>query len=330
MPGQTAIFFTGGTIGMRHDAGGRVVPALKLDDLLSELPADLRRGRILPVQWADLPSSHMAPELMLKLAGDVQNMLDQERINGTVITHGTDVLEETAFMLDLLLDSPKPVVVTGAMRSHDEAGYDGLRTLAGAVLACLHPLPPGCGVAVLMADRLFAAREAVKVHSMSVDSFAAPGAGPIGSCVAGGVQFFRSPIRHRPLKIKRLETNVPIISMYPGADGSLLACARSGGAKGIVVQALGAGNVPPEALPELRAAVNSGLPVVLTSRCVEGGVWPVYGYKGGADELRDLGLILGGNLPANKARLLLMLALGQDGPEADNEKARKVFEEFPN
>ena len=328
--GAIAVFFTGGTIVMRGGALG-LRPAVKPEEILAGLSESLS-VEILPVEWADLPSPHMTPELMFRLAGDVKRMLERPDILGVVVAHGTDVMEETAFMLDLLVPTEKPVVVTGSMRSHDEAGYDGLRNLACAVRACLLPLPPGSGVVVLMSDKLFAAREVTKIHSMGVDAFGSPGAGPLGTCVAGGVQLFRLPLRHTPLTAERIDTHVDLVALAPGMDGALPACARAAGAKGLVIEGFGAGNIPPGALEELERAVAAGLPVVLTSRCIEGGVWPVYGYSGGACRLRDMGVILGGSLRAQKARILLMVSLGlcsePCGPEA-LRIVRGVFENFP-
>ncbi len=332
MQEKIAIFFTGGTIAMRGDEGG-VRPGVRPAELLAELFADAPPlVEILPVEWADLPSPHMTPELMFRLAGDVKAMLERDDVRGAVITHGTDVMEETAFMLDLLVPTEKSVVFTGSMRSHGEPGFDGLRNLASAVRVCLLPLPPGSGVVVVMADKIFAAREVAKIHSMGVDSFGSPGAGPLGTCVAGGVQLFRLPLHHLPLPACRIEPKVDLVALAPGMDGTLLACARAAGAKGLVVEAFGAGNVPLGALAEIEQAVAAGLPVVLTSRCIEGGVWPVYGYSGGALRLRDMGVVLGGSLSSRKARILLMVALGLRSEAGRPEvlpSVREVFEGFP-
>ncbi len=339
---KIAVFFTGGTIGMRHTADGAVCPALHLSDLLAQLamgtPAagtfcgskiSCSMPLLEPVEWADLPSPHMTPTLMFRLAKDVQAMLDRPDIAGAVIAHGTDVMEETAFMLDLVLHTEKPVVITGSMRSHDESGYDGLRNLASAIRACVHPLPPELGVVLLMTDKLFAAREVTKVHSMGIDAFDSPGSGPLGSCVAGGIQLFRLPISHKPLPVVGLEDRVDLISLAPGMDGKFIACSRESGARGIVVEGFGAGNVPPGALLEIERTLAANIPVVLTSRCIEGGVWPVYGYSGGANQLRNLGVVLGGNLRGQKARILLMVALGCQ-QENTVQVVRDVFEFFPN
>lgn len=337
---KIVIFFTGGTIAMLHADDGTVRPALHAADIVRALAAAGERGPLLrlpedvilqSVDWADLPSPHMTPDLMFLLAKDVRRALDEPDVVGAVVTHGTDVMEETAFMLDMLLDGAKPVLVTGAMRSADEAGYDGLRNLAACLRCCLLPLPCGLGTVIAMTDKLFAAREATKIHSMGVDAFDAPGAGPLGTCVAGGVQLFRKPLARAPLEVERLEPRVGLVAMAPGMDGALIRCCREKGDRGLVVEGFGAGNVPPGAIEELRLCIEAGLPVVLTSRCIEGGVWPVYGYRGGADDLRDMGAILGGGLRAQKARILLMLALGMAGAGRKGglvENVRRIFEDF--
>ncbi len=331
--GKIAIFFTGGTIAMRQSADGAVRPALHLQDLLAELFPQNASGvcthpvlELEPVEWADLPSPHMTPSLMFKLAKDVEKALERDDIRGVVVTHGTDVLEETAFMLDLLLPKGKPVVVTGSMRSHGEAGYDGLRNLGLAIQVCASSLPTSLGVLVLMTDKLFAAREVTKVHSMGVDSFGAPGVGQLGSCAAGCIQIFRQPLLQNTFCTDKIETRVDLICLAPGMDGHFLACAREHGAKGLVVEGFGAGNVPPGVLTEIEKTVAQKIPVVLTSRCIEGGVWPVYGYSGGANSLQSLGVILGGNLRAQKARILLMLALGME--QTGKSTVPEVFRTF--
>lgn len=331
-PRKVVVFFTGGTIGMRREADGAVRPALGGNELLEGLPGPLPDDLVLaPVDWANLPSPHMTPELMFRLAQDVNAALKEKDVAGAVVTHGTDVMEESAFMLDLLVDSEKPVVITGAMRSHGEPGYDGLRNLSAALRACLLPLPAGTGTVLLMTDKLFSAREVTKVHSMGVDAFDAPGAGPLGTCVAGGIQLFRLPVPRTPLAVSRLESRVDLVALAPGMDGRVIDFCRESGAKGLVVEGFGAGNVPLGALEALRRTVAAGLPVVLTSRCIEGGVWPVYGYSGGANELRDMGVVLGGSLRAQKARLLLMLALGmaeEAGAESAVSFAASLFEGY--
>jgi L-asparaginase len=305
-----AVFFTGGTLGMRGRPGeGDVAPAGAFDQLMAALAPSIPGVSLTPVAWADVPSSNMTPERMFALGRDVEAMLAEDDVCGAVVAHGTDVMEETAYMLDLTVDSDKPVVVTGSMRSLDELGYDGLRNLYCAVLACLE-CPPGAGVVVLMSDRLYAASEVAKTHSMAIDAFDAPGLGPLGSVAGEVLHLSRWPARQKVLKTSAIEPNVDLISLCPGMDGRFIACARENGAAGLVVEGFGAGNVPPAVADALEPLLAEGLPVVLTSRCIQGGVWPIYGYHGGAGEMARKGIILGGALPGNKARIKLMVALG--------------------
>lgn len=317
---SVAVFFTGGTIAMRQLPGQGTVPVKVHEELSARIALAIPALKLEIVPWAELPSPHITPDHMLKLAHDVQAMCERPEIAGVVVCHGTDCMEESAFMLDIVLQTSKPVVFTGAMRSLDEEGYDGFRNLISAVRACLLPLMKDFGVTVFMADRLYAAREVTKMHSMSIDAFDSPGSGPLGVCVGGAIRLTRRPLRFSPLPVKQLERNVELISLAPGMDGKFIACARAHGAKALVIEGLGAGNVPVSAVDQVLLAVEAGLPVVLTSRCVEGGVWSVYGYTGGAANMHKHGVILGGGLSAQKARILLMAALGsKDAPASSDQ-----------
>jgi len=266
----------------------------------------------------------MTPELMFQLARDVDRVLVQPDVLGAVVLHGTDLLVESAFMADLVIESPKPVVYTGSMRFYSELGYDGIRNLLGGIKACLLPLPPEVGVVLLMTDRLFSAREAVKINSLNVDAFEAPGSGPVGYVAGNDLLLTRRPHEHVvPLKAVRIDTNVGMVACYPGMEAGLMDYFRAKGVAGLVVEGFGAGNVPPGVVPGLARLIGDRVPVVVTTRCVDGGVWPMYGYPGGAAELERMGVILGGRLTALKAQILLMAALGST---RDPDQIRRVFE----
>ncbi len=320
---RVTVVFTGGTIAMSPAPGsGGVVPGVRAATLVECLQALLPGVEINPVEWSDLPSPHMGPVEMFRLAKEVEEALRGPEVSGAVVVHGTDVLEETAFMMDLVIDSEKPVILTGAMRYHDEPGYDGVRNLLYAVRGCLAREAQGMGAMVLMADRLFAAAEVTKVNSINVDSFDAPGHGPVGLVEGDEIHFIRRPERQERLPAREIEPNVDLIQMSPGADGRFVRCALERNAAGMVVVAFGAGNVPPGVVPALEEAIARGIPVVVTSRCAKGGAWPIYGYSGGGRDLAKRGIILGGRLPGEKARIKLIVGLGIS---REMERVRELF-----
>ena len=322
--GKIALFFTGGTIAMRPREGGPgVVPTGDFDRLIEELGLQVEGVSMTPFTWGDRPSPHMTPELMFRLARDVDQALEDPDTLGAVVLHGTDVLVESAYLADLTVVSSKPVVYTGSMRFISELGYDGIRNLHGGIHACLLPIPPEIGVVVLMTDRLFSAREAAKINSLNIDAFEAPEAGPVGYVVGDQVVLSRRSVsRAAPIKAWKLEENVALLTCYSGMTGDLIDHLREQPVKGLVIEAFGAGNVPPGVVEPIAACVRDGIPVVITTRCIEGGVWPVYAYEGGAVDLADKGAILAGRLPGPKARLLLMAALAQTG---DLHEIKKIF-----
>ncbi len=310
---KVVLFFTGGTIGMEPDSRGGIEPGSGFAQLRDHVSPCLRGAELLFVRWSDLPSPHMTPERMFALAKEVSTVLEQPEVIGAVVLHGTDVLVEAAFMAELLIDLGKPLIYTGSMRYLGELGYDGIRNLINAVRACLLPLPAGFGVTLLMSDRFFAAREVIKLHSVNIDAFAAPESGPV-AFVAGErvVVANRASARQRllPGPVLAIEPRVEIIACYIGMAGRVVEDALARGAAGIVLEGFGAGNVPPAVVAPVAAALAAGIPVVLATRCIEGGVWPIYGYAGGGADLRRHGAILAGRLSAAKAQVLLMVALG--------------------
>lgn len=322
--GTIAIFFTGGTIAMELGRGSQgVVPEVQFKSLMGQLKPFLRDVHLRPIHWADMPSPHMTPACMFQLARDVEEVLQKTQINGAVVVHGTDVMEETAFMMDLVIDSPKPVVFTGAMRYHNEPGYDGLRNLLYSVRACQDPESLHMGAMVLMTDRLYAAREVTKVHSINVDSFDAPGLGPLGFVEGDRLHFIRRPTDRTHIRVESLVLNVDLVKLFTGMDDRFIRCSREHGVAGLVLEALGSGNVPPGVIQAIEETVEQGIPVVLTSRCVQGGAWPIYGYPGGGHSLHKKGVIMAGRLSGQKARIQLMVALAKT---RNLQQIRELFE----
>jgi L-asparaginase len=326
---RVMVFFTGGTITMRPRPDERgVVPSNEFDRLFAELRPHVRDVEFEPVLWSNLPSPHMTPEHMFRLARDIDQALASSSVIGAVVLHGTDVLVESAYMADLTLRSHKPVVFTGSMRYYSETGFDGIRNLLNGVKACLLPLPEDAGVGLLMTDRIFAAREVIKINSVNIDAFEAPESGPVAYVAGEDVRLTRSSfpmsVMKRPLvRTRRIEPNVAMISCYTGMDGTLIDRLLHKGLAGLVLEGFGAGNVPPGIVPSVKKTIRRGIPVVLTTRCPEGGVWPMYAYAGGGADLVRKGVILGGRLSGPKARILLMVALGVT---RSLKRIRRIFE----
>ncbi len=318
------VLFTGGTISMRIDPGtGAAVPALTGEEIVARVHGLRKEARLTLEDYARLPGPHVTPHWMWRLRGHVQSLLELRAVDSVVVTHGTDTLEETAFLLDLTLDSPKPVVFCGAMRTLSEPGWDGPANLMAAVRTAVHPQAPGRGVLVAVGEEIFAAAEVSKWHTQRLDAFRS-GRGPLAVVDRGQVRFQR-PAVHRPrLPTRRLVSEVDLHTMATGVDDALLRASVARGARGLVVEATGCGNVPPSVLPGLRSAIAARLPVVLVSRCGEGRVSPAYGYEGGGQRLREMGVIFGGDLSGPKARIKLMAALGAS---SDPAEIRALFED---
>jgi L-asparaginase len=310
MKPRVLIVFTGGTISMRIDPQtGGAVPALSGEEIVSRVPGLADEAQLTLEDYARLPGPHVTPHWMWRLRDHVAKALDAPDVDGIVLTHGTDTLEETAFLLDLTLRSDKPVVFCGAMRTVSEPGWDGPANLLGAVRTAVHPDARGRGVLVVVGESVHAASEASKWHAQALAAFRSPH-GPVGAVERDRVTFHRPPFRGPHLAATRLVSEVDLHTMAAGVDDGLIRASLARGARGLVIEATGCGNVPPAVVPGLRAALAAPVPVLLVSRCPEGGVVPAYGYEGGGRMLRDMGIIMGGEIPGPKARILLMAALG--------------------
>jgi L-asparaginase len=320
------VLFTGGTISMRVDPRtGGALPALSGREILAHVPSLRKEARLTFEDYALLPGPHVTPRWMWRLRARVQGLLADPDVDGVVITHGTDTLEETAFLLDLTLDSPKPVVLCGAMRTVSDSGWDGPTNLRTAVRTAIHPGARDRGVMVTVGDTVHAAAEATKWHAQSLAAFHSP-QGPIGVLDRGQIAFPRPPFRAPRIPARRLVTAVDLHTMAAGVDATHLRASLRHGARGLVVEGTGCGNVPPAVVPTLRAALRAGRAVVLVSRCPEGRVTPAYGYVGGGVRLREMGVIFGPELPGPKARIKLMVALGYT---SDRARLRRIFEGEP-
>jgi L-asparaginase len=304
------LVFTGGTISMRHDkAAGGAIPALAGKDIL-ELVPELRDIADLDLEeFGAYPGPHMTVERMWELREHIEAHIARPDVQGVVVTHGTDSLEESAYLVARSLATEKPIVFTGAMRTSSVLGWDGPSNLGAAVRVAASNEAKGFGVLVVMGDRIFAGLDVTKAHTSMLDAFESPGLGPLGVVDDGRVIFRRAVPFNETVDAPRLAGPVDIIYAYAGADSRLLDASRQAG-KGIVVAGMGRGNVPPAMVPGIERWLAEKKPVVVASRTLRGRVGPSYGYPGGGKRLLDLGVILAGNRRPQQARIDLMLALG--------------------
>jgi len=321
---KVAIIFTGGTISMSVDPRiGAAIPSLTADEIMSLVTNIDKFAEIESIEFGKFPGPHMDPIKMMELRKIVQDTINREDITGVIVTHGTDTLEETAYLLDLTIKCVKPIAVIGAMRNSSELGYDGPSNLAAAVCTVISPYSKDKGVLVVMNNTVNAAGEVTKTNTLNLDTFKSLEFGALGVVDNDRVIYHRNVVNRQYIPTNNIEVNVDLIKCAAGMDSKLIKYSVDSGSKGIVIEALGRGNVPPKMLEGVKYAIDKGVCIVLVSRCPTGRVLDTYGYEGGGRQLREMGVILGGNLPGQKARIKLMLALSIT---QDTEDLRKIME----
>jgi L-asparaginase len=318
---KVLVINTGGTIAMSIDESEGVKP---LDDQAVEkiLPFLQGYADVNMVNLLNLPSPHITPETMNQIRLFIESELKANEYDGIVITHGTDTLEETAFFLDLTLPVTVPVVITGAMRSSNELGADGPVNLISSVRTAVEPASRNKGVLVVFNDEIHAARHVTKTHTSNVATFQSPQYGPIGTISKKSVNYHHAPLEREYYPIRDAAANVPLIKAVAGMDPNWLRFLLEQPIDGVVVEALGLGNLPPAVVPTFAQLLEKGVPVVLVSRCYNGQVQDVYDYAGGGKQLKSMGFIFSNGLNGQKARLKLMVTLQQT---RDFQELQKLF-----
>lgn len=319
---RVIIITTGGTIAMKQSPMvGGAVPSLKGDDFMALMPRD--GIDLVFEEFSNVPSSHLTPANALDLAQRVESTLMAPDVDGVVVTHGTDTLEETAYLLDLTINTPKPVVFTGSMRTATSVGYDGIVNLSSAIRVAADQQSRDLGTLVVFNNEIHAASEVQKMHSQALHAFQSPGSGPLGTMDGKNIWVRHRPIYRQYIPCAHLEEMVDLIRLTQGADDRLLRHSIEDAVAGIVIEAFGSGRVPPWWLPSLSEAIARRIVVVISSRCSAGSLGDEYGYVGAYHDLRRLGAILVPNLSGAKARIKLMVALGA---ARSNEELRRWFQ----
>jgi L-asparaginase len=307
---RVAVVFTGGTISMVRDpvAGGNI-PALDGAALLSLTPGLEGIAELVAVDLGRTPASHFRFARLLEIAAEIRKAQEDPAIDGVVVVQGTDAIEETAFLWDLVLERPEPVVVTGAMRTSSDDDFDGPRNLRDAVRVAATPGMRGTGVSVVLAGSIEPADTVIKTHTSAFDTFKSLDAPRLGAVVDGTVVIERERGARRHARTDRAVEDVTLVTATVGTDGRLLDAA-AGFSAGIVVAATGAGNTSADLLEAATRAIAGGVEVVLTTRCPSGAVSDAYAFPGGGATWARAGAIMAGHLSGPKCRVALALGLG--------------------
>jgi L-asparaginase len=311
---KVVLVFTGGTIAMKIDKDlNGAIPSLSPNEIVSTLSGIDEFDNLIVYEYSSKPSPAISPLDMKLIANKVEEFLDMDEVCGVVVVHGTDVLEETAFYLNIVKKSNKPVVLTGSMKNASELGYDGLTNLVSSIKVCMAPESIGKGVLVVMNDTINSSAEVTKTHTMSLDTFKSIEFGPLGMIDHNEVIYYRGRVHTKDYKLtNEINDDTYLIKVHAGMDGRLIDYVVSEGAKGIVLETLGRGNVPAVMLSSIKDAIDKGIHIVLVSRCYSGRVLDTYAYPGGGKDLTGLGCVLGGSFNGQKARILLMIAISNN------------------
>ncbi|HCT1652585.1 TPA: asparaginase [Staphylococcus aureus] len=316
------VIHTGGTISMSQDQSNKVVtndinPISMHQDVINQY------AQIDELNPFNVPSPHMTIQHVKQLKDIILEAVTNKYYDSFVITHGTDTLEETAFLLDLILGIEQPVVITGAMRSSNEIGSDGLYNYISAIRVASDEKARHKGVMVVFNDEIHTARNVTKTHTSNTNTFQSPNHGPLGVLTKDRVQFHHMPYRQQALENVNEKLNVPLVKAYMGMPGDIFSFYSREGIDGMVIEALGQGNIPPSALEGIQQLVSLNIPIVLVSRSFNGIVSPTYAYDGGGYQLAQQGFIFSNGLNGPKARLKLLVALSNN---LDKAEIKSYFE----
>lgn len=283
-----------------HVASSQINPMTQIDTPIEEI-------QVTSVDFLNVPSPHIRLEHMMALYQKITT--EQDNFDGFVITHGTDTLEETAYFLDTMAIPEKPIVLTGAMRSSNELGSDGVYNYRTALRVAADKKSADKGVLVVMNDEIHAAKYVTKTHTTNVSTFQTPTHGPLGLVTKREILYFKTAEPRVRFDLSTVTGVVPIIKAYADMDSVLLDSLSHSAISGLVIEALGAGNLPPTILPAIQNLLTQNIPIVLVSRCFNGIAEPVYAYQGGGIQLEQDGILFVKELNAQKARLKLLIAL---------------------
>ena len=308
---RVAMLYTGGTISMVADAAaGGKVPTLDGAAILARAPGIEEIAELVPVDLGRTPASHFSFPKLFEIASEIRRWQADPSIDGVVVVQGTDVIEETAFLWDLVLDAETPVIVTGAMRAASDANDDGPDNLRGAVRCAAAPELRRAGVLVMLDGTINPADAVSKTHASALDTFQCLDTGPLGRIAGDRVRVDRPRGPRRHVSTDHAAEGVQLLTAHVAMDGALLDAAAGLRPPGIVVEATGAGNTAASLLEASERAIGQRITVAFTTRCPSGAANAAYAFPGGGATWVRAGALLAGHLSGPKARIALACGLG--------------------
>lgn len=317
---KVVILTTGGTIASKKNIDSGLLESgvitgdelLKLCDLPIDFDIDIEVESVF-----QKASMHITYNDLLSLKEKIDIHLNKADVDGVVITHGTDTLEETSYFLNLVTNHTKPIVVTGSQRSPDEIGTDSFVNIKHSILAACSSDLSDVGVVVVFNERIFHAKYVKKEHASNTQGFNSFGFGYLGIIDNGYVHVHQKPIKNEYFQIKKELPEVDIIKCYMDQDGKYIRTASESNIDGLIIEGVGRGQVPPGMVDEIKRCVDKGIKVVITTSAEEGEVYITYDYVGSAYDLYKNGVILGKDYDSKKARIKLMVGLASEHPEIE-------------
>ncbi|MFO1442770.1 asparaginase [Bacillus sp. Bva_UNVM-123] len=312
MKKKVSLITTGGTIASKEMSKGLLDSGvLSGEELASlcQLPDDIE---IKIIDAMNLPSMHITFDLMTHLRNVIIEEFKDDSVSGVVVTHGTDSLEETAYFLDLTISDSRTVVVTGSQRSPQDVGTDVYSNMRNSISVAVDEQIKNAGTVVVFNERIYSAKYVKKIHTSNLQGFSSFGYGYLGIIDNDEVNVYQKPVNRSTYEPIRAIPRVDIIKCHTNADGTFIDASVSAGAEGIVLEGVGRGQTTPFMTDSIKKALDNGVKIIITTSAEEGKVYPSYGYKGSANDLKLMGVILGEDYDSKKARIKLaaMLASG--------------------
>ncbi|MCD5141326.1 MULTISPECIES: asparaginase [Mammaliicoccus] len=303
------VIHTGGTISMSEDKDTGKVETNAEHPMHRHQAFIQSLGDITEINPFQVPSPHMNNQYINQLKDIITESIDKDEYDAFVITHGTDTLEETAYLLDLTIETNLPIILTGAMRSSNEIGSDGLYNYVSALKVASTDEAQNKGVMVVFNDEIHTAKNVTKTHTSNTSTFQSPNYGPIGSVTKTHVIFHHQPFPYKKYPNINPNIKIGIVKAHMDLSSDLLDFFVEKQYDGLIIEALGQGNMPPTALQGIQNLLDADIPVVMVSRSFNGIVGGIYAYEGGGYQLQQMGIILSNGLNGQKARLKLLVGL---------------------